>query len=255
MDILKINQMNILACGATDIGKRRGNNEDCYRLLPEKNIYMVADGMGGHKAGEVASLKAVETASEYFTEERIKEMKKKREKVKKEMIQAIMEAHQAIMTMSEAHRDYAGMGSTIVLSFIHNKLLYVCHVGDSRIYVINQSEIIQITNDHSVAAELLRMGKLTKKEVRHSLLRNQLTQALGYSYYLSPEYHEYILSKGDNVLLCSDGLWDMLSDDEIYSIVMEGGTVKEVCKNLVDRANEAGGDDNITVLLIKCTFA
>ena len=146
---------------------------------------MVADGMGGHKAGEVASLKAVETASEYFTKE----------------------------------------------------------------------GIIQITNDHSVAAEFVRMGKMTKKEIRHSLLRNQLTQALGYSHYLSPEYHEYILSKGDNVLLCSDGLWDMLSDDEIYSIVMEGGTVKEICKNLVDRANEAGGDDNITVLLIKCSSA
>lgn len=268
--------MNELAYGATDLGRRREGNEDSYLLLPERGIYMVADGMGGHNAGEVASSIAAKIVAEYFTLERITKMKEDQEReqdqdqeqnhnqdqnqdqsqVKKEMIRGIQEAHQKITAMSRTVKEYAGMGSTIVLSFIHHNVLHTCHVGDSRIYVINQVGIIQITNDHSVVAELVQMGKMSREEARYSPLKNQITQALGSSFSIDPEYNQYLLHPGDKVLLCSDGLWDMLSDEEIHSVVTEGCTKEgytkeEICRKLIDKANQAGGDDNITVVLVE----
>jgi len=243
--------MNELAYGATDVGRRREGNEDSYLLLPEKDIYMVADGMGGHNAGEVASQNAVKMVAEYFTIERMAKMKEDQQQVKKEMVKAIEEAHQKIRKLSKTVKEYAGMGSTIVLSFIHHQLLHTCHAGDSRVYVINQSGISQITNDHSTVAELVQMGKMTKEEARHSPMKNQITQALGSSFSLEPEYNQHSLNKGDKVLLCSDGLWEMLSDEEIQAIVMEEGSVDETCRKLIDQANQAGGNDNITVVLVE----
>ena len=241
-----------LAYGDTDIGKQREENEDSYLLLPERSIYIVADGMGGHNAVEVASLNVVKALGEYFNAKRVSEMKYKEESIEERLTNAIIKAHERVMEISGTNEEYAGMGSTIALSFIHEHVLHTCHVGDSRVYVINKSAITQITNDHSTVAELVRVGKMTKEQARQSPLKNQITQALGVPFPVKPEYNKtYTLNKGDVVLLCSDGLWDMLSDEDIHTTVMEGGSMESTCKRLIRQANEAGGDDNITVVLVR----
>jgi serine/threonine protein phosphatase PrpC len=245
-------QAGILAYGSTDKGKQRDGNEDSYLLMPELDIYVVADGMGGHNDGAVASLNAVRVIGEYFTPEIISEMRSDRDKVEENLRGAVMEAHGWLLRMIEANPEYEGMGSTIAISFIHDNVLHTCHVGDSRVYVINSWGITQITKDHSAVGELVRTGEMTKEEARQSPLKNQITQAIGVLLDIEPEYNRtYTLNEGDVVLLCSDGLWEMLPDEEIQAIVLEGKPMGETCSKLVHQANEAGGNDNITVVLIE----
>jgi protein phosphatase len=239
------------AYGSTDVGQQRETNEDCYLVLPSKGIYIVADGMGGHNAGEVASLNAVKSIGKYFTSQCVSDMRAGK-RIEDKLAYAVLMAHEQIKAMSGAKAEYSGMGSTIAVSFIHKNILHTCHVGDSRVYVINSAGITQITRDHSTVGEMVRTGELTKEEARHSSLKNEVTQALGVSLTRGPEYNRtYELNEGDMVLICSDGLWDMLSDEEIQSIVMEGDGLKETCNELVHQANEAGGEDNITVVLVR----
>lgn len=240
-----------LAYGATDTGIQRESNQDSYLLLPNRGIYVVADGMGGHNAGEVASLSAIKTIGKYFTPKRTVEMQAGR-RIREKLTYATLVAHERILALSNTKTEYTGMGSTVAISFINGNILHTCHVGDSRVYVINQSSITQITKDHSTVGEMVRLGKLTKEEARKSSLKNEVTQALGVSLSHGPEYNRtYELNEGDMVLLCSDGLWDMLSDEEILSIVTKGNSMKESCNELIDQANAAGGEDNVTVVLVQ----
>jgi len=239
------------AYGITDIGKKRENNEDSFLIIEEKNLYIVADGMGGHTAGEVASLNAVKLADEYLTPDRITDMKADRQILKEELINAIFFAHNWIRKSAREKKEYSGMGTTIIACFIDGNVLHTCHVGDSRAYVINPSGIQQITNDHSFVGEQVRSGMMTSEEARHSRLKNQITQALGSPHRIKPEYNEYLLDKDSKVLICSDGLWDMLSDNEIHEIVIENSSLGKTCNDLIIKANNAGGNDNITVILTK----
>lgn len=242
----------IPAYGSTDKGKQRDSNEDSYLLMPELDIYVVADGMGGHNDGAVASLNAVRVIGEYFVPEVISEMRSDRDKVEGSLRSAVMAAHEWLLRMIEANPEYDGMGSTIAISFVHDNVLHTCHVGDSRVYVINSWGITQITKDHSAVGELVRTGEMTKEEARQSPLKNQITQAIGVSFDIEPEYNRtYTLHEGDVVLLCSDGLWEMLPDEKIQAIVLEGKPMEETCSKLIHQANEAGGNDNITVVLIE----
>ncbi len=245
------NGVNESVYAITDAGRRRKANEDCYLILPDIGIYIVADGMGGHNAGQAASRNAVKAIGRYFNEELVHEIKEDEGKTEKEMVNAIKMAHEEILDMSRTNERYSGMGSTIVVSFVHDNVLHTCHVGDSRAYVINTSSITQVTKDHSTVAELVQDGEMTIEEARHSPLKNQITQALGASTSIEPEYNQHDLNDGDVVLLCSDGLWEMLSDQEIQAIVMCQENMKEACIELTQRANEAGGNDNITVVLVE----
>lgn len=257
MNILKrvfryrANGMSESVYAVTDVGKQRKNNEDCYLLLPEMNIYVVADGMGGKNAGEVASLNAVKAIGGYFTPERTSAMKNDKGKIEGEMMHAVKSAHEKLLEMSGAKREHAGMGSTIIVSFIHDNVLHTCHVGDSRVYVINISGITQVTNDHSVVGELVRLGEITSEEARYSPRKNEITQALGAPTPIRPEYNQHSLRKRDVVLLCSDGLWEMLLDQEIHRIVLKQRTMKKACMELTRQANAVSGDDNITVVLVQ----
>lgn len=254
MNILKkvfreVGAANKSVYGATDTGQQRDSNQDCYLVLPQAGICAVADGMGGHKAGEVASLSTVKTINKYFTPKCVSEMKAGKH-IKDKLTYATLIAHERIMQISGMKAECAGMGSTVAISFIHQNVLHTCHVGDSRVYVINPSGITQITRDHSTVGEMVRLGEMTREEARHSSLKNEVTQALGVSLPNGPEYNRtHKLDAGTLVLLCSDGLWDMLSDKEIQEIVMKGSSTKETCNELIQRANAAGGEDNITVVL------
>ena len=233
--------------GMTDVGMKRPGNEDAFLLLPEKHLYIVSDGMGGHNAGEVASQTAVDALQVFFDSHAIQPIPpESREEV---MINAVHEANRQVFEKGRSVPEYSGMGCTLVVAFIDKSTLHVCHVGDSRVYVIDKKEIIQVSTDHSVVMELVQAGQMTKAEARHSYLKNQLTQALGTSPVVRPEYIQRTLKKGDTVLLCTDGLWDMLSDEEIYTIVKKGAKPEEICSKLISKANEAGGNDNITVVI------
>ena len=246
-----VHPANEPAFGMTDPGRAREINEDSFLLLPEHSLYAVADGMGGHKAGEVASSSAVKIVGEYFTPERIKQMNEDPSRAQDEMVAAINAAHEGIRRLAEANAEYDGMGSTIALAFINANVLHTCHVGDSRVYVGNASGITRVTADHSEVWELVRAGAMSAEEARLSPLKNRITQALGAPMPPSPEYTRHPLSKGDRVLLCSDGLWDMLPEENIHAAMTRGRSPGKICRDLIERANRAGGEDNITVMLVQ----
>ena len=242
--------MKHMAYGITDEGEKRDNNEDSFLIVKDKNLYVVADGMGGHNAGEVASSKAVQLVNEHLTHTRISLMQSDRNLIKKELTEAILVAHTFILDEAKSRKEYKGMGTTIVAAFLHDHMLHTCHVGDSRAYVINANSIKQITDDHSYVGELVRNGKMSNEEARHSNMKNQITQALGSPYSVKPEYNSCSVDEDSRVLLCSDGLWDMLSDEQIQKTVMTDEPLEDICTGLVKKANQAGGKDNITLILI-----
>jgi PPM family protein phosphatase len=239
------------AYGLTDKGLSRERNEDAFALFPEWNLYIVADGMGGYTSGGVASATVVKAVSDFFSPERIDALRSDPASYRRLLSDAVNEAHGKLRNTVPKEGNGAAAGSTVAIAMIGEGYLHTCHAGDSRVYVINPSGITQITNDHSDVGALVRNGHLTASEARVSPIRNQVSQALGVSCDLKPEYHMQPLRAGDIVLLCTDGLWDMLQDETILAIVREAGGLEAGCRELVRRANEAGGGDNITVVMVR----
>ena len=233
----------------TDVGRKRQNNEDSFYVDLEKRLFIVADGMGGHQAGEVASQIAVESLKNSLSTLRLNEMES--EKIKEHILRAMMNAHKDIIEKAKTDINLAGMGTTVVLALGIDDKYYISHVGDSRAYLIRNKNITQLTDDHTVVAELLKVKMITPEKVKTHHMRHVLTQALGSNTQIIPSIQDITLEEGDILLLCTDGLTDMLSDEEILSIVDEHGEdIKKSVQVLVDIANEKGGKDNITVLLI-----
>lgn len=244
-------EMMKMAAGVTDVGKVREANEDYFLVDLDKRLYIVADGMGGHNAGEVASMNATESVNARLTSELLSEMSGDDEKIRNEMITAVKDAHSRIIQMAKAEERYRGMGCTLVLAWIEGNSLHLCHVGDSRAYRCNNSGIHLLTTDHSHVMSLVAAGKMTMEEARVSPLKNELSMAVGASVNIEPEYNRYAMSHGDIILLCSDGLWDMLSDEEIHEILRKKSPLKTICQELIKRANQEGGRDNITVVVVR----
>jgi protein phosphatase len=245
--------MNIhkdLAYGLTDTGREREGNEDYFLIDLKRRLYIVADGMGGHNSGEVASKCATEAVHEYLTQKRLSQMALDQNKAEKEMKKCSAVAHDKIIETAKTDSDHTGMGSTLVVAWIDGATLHLCHVGDARAYVCDDQVITLLTTDHSVVMALVKAGNLTMEEARNSQIKNELTQALGAPRPLAPDYSRHLLKNGDRVLLCSDGLWDMLSDDEIHQILKQNKSVELICQDLIDAANNAGGKDNITAVVI-----
>ena len=237
--------------GATEVGKERANNEDYFLVSLKKNLHIVADGMGGHNAGEVASLNATETINDYFTLELLSQISNDEISIETEMKQSLLKANQKILEMAKTNNAYHGMGCTVVVALIRANTLHLCHVGDARAYVCNEVGIKLLTTDHSKVMDLVKAGQMTMEEARTSPLKNELSQAIGSPVPIDPDYNHHVLKNEDKVLLCSDGLWDMLSDEEIYEIVRQKKPTKTLCEDLVTAANDAGGHDNITVVVIE----
>lgn len=235
--------------GASDVGKERSDNEDYFRIVPEKSLFIVADGMGGHNAGDIASLNASQMVDTYFSPQLLSKIQDNDEKIRESMIESLLNAHREILRMAKGSRNYEGMGCTIVVSFIQGNALHLGHVGDARAYVCNKSGIKLLTEDHSFVMELVKKGKMTMEEARLSPLKNRLNQAIGASVNITPEYRLYEMEEGDRLLLCSDGLWDMLTDEQMHQAVMQDLPPKKICENLIDMANHAGGHDNITAVV------
>jgi protein phosphatase len=235
--------------GISDKGIRREKNEDSFyrtdgSIGALKNLYAVCDGMGGHKAGEVASQTAIDVLTECI-------MNHDYEDAVSVIQDSITEANKEVYSFANSDRSRNGMGTTLVAATIDENNMTVANVGDSRLYVISKDKIRQITVDHSVVEELLRSGAITEDSEIYHAQKHKITRAVGAEETVDIDFFHYTLSMDDYVLLCSDGLTNEVKNEEILTVVSGEGSVEEKAKTLVNLANEHGGNDNITVLLIK----
>jgi protein phosphatase len=252
--LLEISQKETLqkmVHGATDVGKERTVNEDFFIINMEKNLFIVADGMGGHNAGDVASKNATQITDEYLKIDLLNDIRRDNRKIRETVIKSLLHAHLKILEMADKNSQYQGMGCTMVTALIIGNSLHLCHVGDARAYVCNEKGIVLLTRDHSFVMDLVQKGKLTREEARLSPMKNKLHQAIGASKTINPDYKHYILKNDDKILLCSDGLWDMMSDDQIYTVLKQDRPAKKICDTLIKMANNAGGHDNITAIVVQ----
>jgi PPM family protein phosphatase len=241
----RISTMKVAA--KSDVGRVRTNNEDCLLINEALGLLVVADGMGGHVGGEVASALAVTALASYLKNHVNKPEPAPRTAA---LLQAaIRAADEAIWTHAYTHYNLQGMGTTVVLALCHAEQVHVAHVGDSRAYLLHHGEFRQLTEDHSLVAELIKKGRLTPQRGRTHPLRHQITRSLG-----SREAVADLLcttwQAGHYLLLCSDGLTNMVEDHHIKELILDTGTdVAAACEALVTRANANGGEDNISVVL------
>ncbi len=233
----------------TDIGEKRHMNQD-YIFCEENsigglpNLFIVADGMGGHNAGDYASRFSVEVF--------INKIRENQQKTPIGMISdALQYTNDLLLEEAGAKNDLQGMGTTFVTATIIDSLMYVANVGDSRLYVIRDG-IKLITEDHSLVEEMVKTDEIDRKDARFHPNKNIITRALGANTTVTPDYFEVELEKGDTVLMCSDGLTNMMEDNDIMDIVREYPEDLEMAaKTLVNKANENGGKDNISIVIVK----
>ncbi|MCR5476556.1 MAG: Stp1/IreP family PP2C-type Ser/Thr phosphatase [Lachnospiraceae bacterium] len=233
----------------TDIGKKRKLNQDYIFSSDEKignlsNVFIVADGMGGHAAGDLASKSAVEVITRSIGES----FESNPSIILRKAIEA---ANERVFEVAEANPELEGMGTTVVAATFIGRFLQVANVGDSRLYVIHDREIRQVTVDHSLVEEMVRRGAVTREDSSHHPKKNIITRAVGVKETVDVDLFTEELEDGDMVLLCTDGLTNMVSDERIRMTVAASRDVTEAVIHLVDEANEQGGKDNISVILVQ----
>lgn len=240
--------------GITDVGRERSINEDCISL-PETSenlkIFVLADGMGGANAGEVASKEAVEASKMYIEKNIEKVLDGTVDELRELILNAVLEANKRVIELSNAVPEYKGMGTTLIVLYVFKNKVFIGHVGDSRVYRIRKNIIRQLTKDHSFVQELVNSGTITKQEAKNHPQKNALTKVIGYEENIEPDIITKGFLKDDVILICSDGLTNMLDDSQIYEIITKNILdTEKMSKELVDRANESGGLDNISVITI-----
>lgn len=251
--------MNVLTFGTTDVGLKRGHNEDSFLIVEDQSLYMVADGMGGHSAGEVASKLAVETIANFYREtERDDDitwpfrMDKGLTYEANRMANAIKLANLRIYESARMNEDQKGMGTTLISLHVSHQGVTIGHVGDSRVYAVSDGKMEQLTEDHSLLNDYIRMKELTEDEIQNFPHKNVIVRALGMREGVQVDIINRPFSNGQTFLLCSDGLSGELTDSEIAQIMNEHGSDLEAgARALIDAGNEAGGSDNITALLVR----
>ena len=234
----------------TDIGKAREKNQDYYYISEENDkpkIYILADGMGGYKGGEVASKLATDSVKKYI-QSNFDSIIKDKESILKLIASAVEYANMVVYEKSKETQELEGMGTTLEVCLIYNNKAYIGHVGDSRVYRIRNEVIRKLTKDHSYVQQLIEDKKITREEAKTHPKKNMITRALGCTPYVEPDLRARNFEKGDIFILCSDGLTNMVDEKQIYEIIKED--IQMAAERLVDEANQAGGYDNITVIII-----
>jgi protein phosphatase len=236
-----------------DKGKIREINEDSYNILASLPgipvTFIIADGMGGHNSGEIASKAAVESISKNISEN--PDIFKEGEDIEKAIKTVIEKANVDVYKKSLENETYSGMGTTLIAAVAVNRRLYIGHVGDSRVYLIRDNKMEKLTIDHSYIEELVRNGTLTKEEAEKHPNKNLITRALGCGEVLEVDTYTYDIQENDVVLMCTDGLTNMLNEEKILEIVNNYDDLDLACEKLVGDSNEMGGEDNITVIIFK----
>ncbi|MBR0379905.1 MAG: Stp1/IreP family PP2C-type Ser/Thr phosphatase [Mogibacterium sp.] len=233
----------------TDRGRRRPTNEDSVRACGDVGFFMLADGVGGNRSGEIASQSALD-ALEKFVRHNPPEWLGSRDEIFRYFRAAVNYVNQFIIKLSEAKPQYAGMATTLAFAYVRDNELYVANVGDSRVYLMHDDMIQQITDDHTYVNDLVKMGAITKEEAHIHARKNVITRAIGANANNEPDCFCVLLEKGDRILLCSDGLYDEVDDESILGIVTRSDNMSECVRDLVAIANENGGNDNISVICV-----
>jgi serine/threonine protein phosphatase PrpC len=249
--------MELRAFGVTSVGRKRTNNEDAFAIVDALQLFVVADGMGGHSAGEVAAQLAVQHILAFFEQHGKDEdttwpfpYDDRLSFPANKLRTAIALANERIQAYAGEHPESRGMGTTVVAALSSGDRLVISHVGDSRAYLFRDGSLKGLTADHSWVSEQVRMGLLKEAEAANHPLRNVITKALGTREQAEADLQEVEILVGDRVLLCSDGLNSMATDAEIEAALIKKPAIEKACHALVDLANDKGGEDNITVILI-----
>lgn len=250
--------MHIVAYGQTDVGQKRDHNEDYLLIDEELGLYLVCDGMGGHAAGEVASEHAALTVQRVIREgaAAIEELRKKdtpesREKVVQLVEHAVQRACSEIFQMATADSGKAGMGTTLIGVLVVGGKGLMAHVGDSRLYMVRQGQIHQLSEDHSYCTEMIKRGKMTREQARNSPYANVITRAVGIQESVQVDTLLFDILPGDTFLLCSDGLAGYTEDPNELAEILSGDDPEALPQTLIDLANQRGGKDNITALVVR----
>ncbi len=244
--------MKLYASALSDIGKVRKGNEDAFALLPERGLFIVSDGMGGHQAGEAAS-KIVVSVLPGMVEQQVTSVPNDQpETISHALRDMIVELSQRVHQQSAGQAGLAGMGATVVLTYFRGEKAFIAHMGDSRAYLYRRRKLKQLTDDHSLVGILLRHGDITPEEAKVHPGRSRLSRYVGMEGEIYPDVQSVRLAVGDRILLCSDGLTGVVADQVISEILSGSEGPVAACRALVEAANACGGPDNITVLLIDC---
>src|SRR5207253_2403012 len=250
--------MDVNAFGLTHVGKQRQHNEDAFLVADEAKLYLVADGMGGHAAGEIASRIAVDSISEFILHTKEDDgtwphaYDEQYKRSTNRLMAAVRLANTRVLEAMKKDARLRGMGTTVVACLADEDTMSVAHVGDSRAYLVRAGALSRLTNDHSWVFEQVQAGMLTPEEAEKHPLRNVITRALGGALQVTPDAHEVTSQAGDVYLLCSDGLTGMVPEVEILRVVKENTEdLEKACRVLIDIANERGGLDNVTAILVK----
>lgn len=236
------------AFALTDVGKNRVTNQDYVYCKSDAlgnlpNVFIVADGMGGHKAGDVASATAVNAVLDTIE-------KSSKTDIISIMEEAVRVANTSLYEIARSNEELAGMGTTLVIATVTDNTIFVANIGDSRLYLIDDG-IHQITRDHSYVEEMVSIGEIDKSEARTHSKKNIITRAIGVEEETHADFFEVQFKKGDKLLMCSDGLTNMVEDNDILSTVYGNNDIESTVHKLIDLANDSGGKDNIAVLIVE----
>ncbi len=251
------NPMKLISSGKTDQGKKRPNNEDAFLADDGLGLYAVADGIGGHAGGEVASRMTLETLSEVLHNEFARDKDAPASRISPDTDQylsalrdAVALANTAILQAAAKNSGLAGMGTTVTVVFLRSRTAVLAHVGDSRAYLLRDGTLKQLTKDHSFVAEQIRAGLISPEQALMSPYRHVITRSVGIHPDIHADLGTFEVRQGDTILLCTDGLTEMVRDDDIARI-LGSETPPAAAENLIQRANDNGGVDNITVVVVR----
>jgi len=248
--------VRITSCGITDVGMKRQRNEDNYLINDELRLFVVADGMGGHAGGEYASQIAVTTVEEVLSNIRDERHFEDNGRATRDMLlqeklkYAIRLAGKRIYERAQEDTEFRGMGTTALVLYVTDDAGYVAHVGDSRCYRARADTVEQLTEDHSLVNEQIKAGLINRDAAKSHKLRNIITRSLGYQEEVEIDTQVLTLERGDQYLLCSDGLSNLVEDNELLDMLHQN-SFQEGARKLVDLANRRGGDDNITCVIAR----
>lgn len=250
--------MQIVSGGVTSVGRVRANNEDCFRIVEGLNLFVLSDGMGGEAHGEVASALAVETVVKHCLETEsdpamtvFGDMPAKWSEKTRRLSSAVHLANKGIFDSAQKNPEQHGMGATLTAAWINEAAISIAHVGDSRAYLLRSGTLQQLTSDHSLVAEQVRRGILTPAEAERSEMQSVLLRALGAHPEIEVDAEEHMLFGRDILLLCSDGLTRMVTEPEIAGTLQAEPDPTKAAQRLVDLANDQGGADNVTVIVVR----
>jgi serine/threonine protein phosphatase PrpC len=232
--------------GISDVGLVRERNEDAFYIAPEQDLLVVADGLGGHAAGEVAAALAIESICNAINNY------KDRHDPAALLDIGFGEAESVVRELAHTNPEYAGMGTTLIVGLIRGDQLFIAYVGDVRAYHWQKGNLVRLTHDHTAVGHLLRQGLISEDEARHHPARNQVNQAIGGGpHAATPDHVRVTLAPGDRLLLCSDGLWEPVPHSEIAAVLADGSPAFELATRLIKKAIAGGGRDNITAVIYR----